>query len=117
MWVCLNDAFLSIVADRNNPKQVLVRSRKKEHLESFLKLPHWAKKKPEIIETLDADYAYRAFITRTLLAGLLADQVNKIDYPKFKPSVKEKPLHDLYMDFWKLHYKYQTTLYGPGVFG
>jgi hypothetical protein len=32
-----------------------------------------------------------------------------IDYTNFKNSVQDDQLHDLYSDFWTLHYRYQHT--------
>jgi hypothetical protein len=118
MWICLNNAFLSVVADRDRPEQVLVRARKEKHLKSFLALSADTKKR-EIITTPQADYIVRAYITRAELANLLALSVQRINYPKFKPSVKEKELHDLYMRFWSSHYSYQEVHLdrGGGIYG
>lgn len=39
MWICLNDAFVSAVQDRNNPNRLCVRARKREHLERLFRTP------------------------------------------------------------------------------
>ncbi len=33
MWICLNDAFLSIVTDTTHPDQLLVRARRRDDIE------------------------------------------------------------------------------------
>ena len=38
MWVCLNNSFLSIVQNRNNLEQLLVRSRRKGDIEKVFQM-------------------------------------------------------------------------------
>lgn len=48
-------------------------------------------------------------MTKTQFAELLARRVSEINYPNFKNSVREDGLHDLYADFWDLHWSYQES--------
>jgi len=99
MWVCLNNAFVSIVKDE--PTGLMkVRARKREHLERLF---------PDqtIHETRSNDYRFRAFVDREVVAGRIADAVRAIDYGNFKDSVVEDGLYDLYAGFWEAHHRYQ----------
>ena len=67
MWVCLRDAFVSAVQDKDNPDRLCVRARNRDHLERLFPAP-------EIIDTPDADYACRVFVTRSEFACLLTEK-------------------------------------------
>jgi len=101
MWICFNDAFVSAVQDYNDPNRLCIRSRKREHLQRLF--PH-----AEIIEVPNSDYACRIFVSKTEFAEVVTRRVEKIDYPNFKNSVRDRGLHDLYASFWHLHYRYQS---------
>lgn len=100
MWVCLNDAFVSAVESDTDPNILKVRARKREHLTTLFP----GKK---IYSSKNTDYAYRVFVGRKAFAKLVANRVMDINYGNFKDSVLDDELHDLYADFWTLHYKYQ----------
>ena len=96
----MNNAFLSIVADRNNPDRLLVRSRFRDDINAIF--PGAA-----VMETPDADYRFRAFLPRSLVSSRLLDVVGNIDYPNFKDSVFEDWRHDLYFKIWRILYDAQ----------
>jgi hypothetical protein len=100
MWICLNDAFVSAVQDRNRPDYLVVRARKRQHLK--LLFPD-----VEVIDTPDADYACRVFVSKQQFIGVLSQRVEDIGYPNFKNSAHEHELHDLYSGFWQAHWAYQ----------
>lgn len=112
MWICDNEGFVSIVADRGNPDRLLVRARRKEDLEAVLKsvLPT-----VEIFSDKGADYKWRAFVDRKTVASIVANRILDIEYDNFKNSVKNDELHDLYAGFWEDHWKYQKN--DPRNFG
>ena len=101
MWLCCNDGFLSVVADKNDPTRLLVRARRKQDLLNV------CGKDVEVLEGAGSDYRWRRFVDRKTFAQLVAARVEKIDYTNFKDSVKLDDLHDLYMRFWNLHHGYQ----------
>ena len=101
MWICLNDAFVSVVAS-DKPNELKIRARKKEHLRKLFPLA-------EILTTDRTDYRFRVFVTKELFTKVLINRLEKIDYGNFKNSVKEDALHDLYLDFWMLHRAYQSA--------
>jgi len=100
MWVCLNNAFVSVVRDRNDPRNLLVRARRREHLERLFP-------GREIVEIPDADYRYRLFVPQEDFTRVVVQRIAAIDYDNFKNSVDDPELHALYERFWELHREYQ----------
>jgi hypothetical protein len=39
--------------------------------------------------------------------AVLGDRIEQIDYTNFKNSVKGHDLHNMYLDFWSRHRRYQ----------
>jgi hypothetical protein len=105
MWVFFNQAFLSVVADRDNPERLLVRSRFRDDIASVFP-------DAEVSETPNADYRFRAFLPRQVVSSRLADAVGQIDYPNFKGSVRKKWRHDLYMKVWRILFDAQKSRLG-----
>ena len=101
MWLCLNDGFLSVVSDIRDSSRLMVRARRKEALTNIFG------DQVEIVENAGSDYRWRTFIGRKTLAALVAARIEKIGYTNFKNSTRDPHLHDLYMDFWDLHRRYQ----------
>ena len=93
MWICLNKAFLSIVATKAGDTHLLVRARRKGDIERVFP-GHKA-------TTIDRrDYQFRADIPREEVAKAIADSLMAIDYGNFKDSVKDNALHDAYARTW-----------------
>ncbi len=95
MWIFLNNSFLSIVADRDNTDNLLVRARIKGDIDRVF---------PEIkaIHSPKADYAYRASIPRNEVSKAIEKYINSINYDNFKDSVQEHDRHDAYFDVWSV---------------
>lgn len=109
MWLCLSDAFLSIVDKDCEPDELLVRARRDGDIEHV-----FPGAKVEV--TLGNDYRCRARIKRADVAAALAQRVMDIDYSNFKGSVKDSKLHDAYMDVWSAIGKLQPGgPYSAGV--
>ena len=89
MWIFLKDSFMSIVAHRDRPDDLLVRARKKGDIQWVF---------PEAVEqhTPRADYSYRATIPRARVAEVLMEQVRAIDYDDFKNQVADHSRHDAF---------------------
>ena len=102
MWVFTNKAFLSIVADRNDPDRLLVRARFSDDINAVFP-------DANVQETPDADYRFRAFISRNVVAANLVDSIIQIDYPNFKGSVLQNWRHDLYMKVWPIMFSAQNA--------
>lgn len=102
VWLCLNNAFVSIVRDSAHPGRLLVRARKGEHLKRL-----FPDKTPEM--TPSRDYRFRVSVNKDVVASLIAAKVAAIDYGNFKNSVKEPGLHDMYSTWWCDHNQYQAS--------
>ena len=100
MWVCLNNSFLSIVENKKDKNQLLVRARRKGDIEKTFP-------DTNIIEDGGTDYKYRALVPRDLVADAMHDSIMNINYGNFKNSVKDDNLHNAYADFWATMYALQ----------
>jgi hypothetical protein len=105
MWICMDNCFVSAVEDRDDPNGLLVRARKQEHLTRLFP------SKPIAI-TPEADYAARVFVTKAEFAAVITERITAISYPNFKNSVRDHRLHQLYSEFWTLHWRYQRNREG-----
>jgi len=104
MWICLNDAFLSIVTDTSCPDQLLVRARRRDDIERVFG-------DTKVIRNIGTDYRYRVRLPRATVARAMADRIEGIDYPNFKDSVTNTERHAAYFHIWSVMYRYQTLEY------
>ena len=101
MWICKNDAFVSIVKKggiiRDGEPCLCVQARVRAHLRAIF---------PDetITETPRNDYQFRAFIPVSKVAKAIHDSIKEIDYNNFKNSVENDDLHDAYSDVWSTMY-------------
>ena len=95
MWIFLNNSFLSIVEDRNNKKQLLIRSRIKGDIERVF--PN-----SDVFEMSNSDYKYRSYIKKIEVSKKLMTLVENINYDNFKSSISpdETDRHNSYMKVW-----------------
>jgi hypothetical protein len=100
MWICKNDAFLSIIAAKE-PEQLLVRARRKGDIEAVFGSQY------EVFVLPGRDYGFRALIPREVAGAVIAESISKIDYGNFKDSVADAALHDAYMRVWSVMEKLQ----------
>jgi hypothetical protein len=103
MWIAFNNAFVSVVQDKEDTsgKSLLVRARKRKHLQRALGEAH------KIVETPKADYRWRARVSRDELSSILARHCQSLSYTNFKDSVREHDLHNMYTKWWLDHYDMQ----------
>ena len=85
MWIFLNDSFLSVVADKADPRgnRLLVLARR------------------------SSDHAQRAGVPRQQVAEALAARVEAIDYPNFKNTIQDIGYHDAAMQVWGVMHRLQ----------
>ena len=100
MWLCLNDAFLSIVALPDHPDELLVRARIAGDIERLFPVA-------QVIAHAGTDYRYRARLPRQQVAAVVAARVQALDYTNFKNSVRDEERHQTYYDLWERLYVYQ----------
>ena len=102
MWVVLNKSFLSIVKNRNNEKQLLVRARVNGDIEKVFETA-------DVFQDANADYKYRAYIEKEIVASAISKEIINIDYDNFKNSVSknDNERKNSYMNVWSALYKLQ----------
>jgi len=98
MWVFTQYGFISIVVDKKNDNNVLIRARNKTTLPRL-----FAKNgcKLSVQEhTPNSDYQYRVSVPRTALGILLYREVSKLDYTNFKEHIQNRDYKRLLMEIW-----------------
>ena len=93
MWIQFNNAFLSIVINRDNKSELLVRARVKGDIEAIFP-------DADVFEDNNADYKYRAFIAKAKVAAKMMFKMTEINYDNFKNSVKEIERKTAYGNVW-----------------
>ena len=99
MWIGHSSGWLSIVAHRDRPDDLLVRARRDKHISTF-----WPE--VEVVHNPDADYPYRSVISRDRVAEVVMQYIEGIDYDNFKKSVTESKLAEAFNRMWRLLYEY-----------
>lgn len=112
MWICLSNAFLSIVEPHEPVAEdvLLVRARRAGDIQAVF--PH-----AKVRRTPARDYLFRALIPREEVARAVAAKVTAIGYTNFKASVRSKPLHDAFARFWGIMSGLQPTAPYSGARG
>lgn len=93
MWICLNDAFFSIVNKDCSRDELMVRARRPGDIEKLF--PN-----AKVTEYTASDYHYRAAVKRQELGEALVAELARVTYSNFKDSVDNRPLHDAYLRVW-----------------
>lgn len=93
MWLCLNNAFLSVVHKECAPDELLVRSRRPNDIRNVFP-------KANVRESFGTDYRYRAVVKRTEVAAKLSEIAMSYMASNFKGSVDDDRLHDAYNRVW-----------------
>ncbi|MFM0165739.1 hypothetical protein PQR39_35585 [Paraburkholderia sediminicola] len=96
MWICANNAFLSIVNSDQDPTVLMVRARRKGDIEAVFG------PETQVTTIPGRDYQFRAFIRRDIVGMVIAQALMDIDYGNFKNSVKDGYLHDAYAGVWSI---------------
>lgn len=106
MWICMNDAFFSIVRTDWTPAgHLLVRARRPGDIQQY-----WPE--AEVERTAGRDYLFRAFLPEGVVSTAIAAAVSGIDYGNFKDSVGDNNLHDAYLAVWRA----MSRLQHPGPY-
>lgn len=93
MWICLSDAFLSIVHKDCQPDELLVRARRQGDIQKVF--PDAVVKK-----TIGNDYLYRATVKRTVVGEAMTKLAMDADYDNFKNTVRDNKLHSAFNRIW-----------------
>lgn len=115
MWVYTKNGFVSIVQVRGEPRELLVRARRREDLEAFVGSQYVK----DIEHTPAADYEYRIELGMGVVAALAMREVMGIDYPNFKGAAARDPvwggaLHRIWAETREaLDHRLDDALAGP----
>jgi hypothetical protein len=86
MWLMTTSGFYSVVEHRRDPERLVVRARAREDIEA---LREWIPGL-EPSSDADADYRWRAVVSRAEWVVALAQIGSEIDYPNFKAAVAQR---------------------------
>ncbi len=93
MWLFMTDASLLVVADRDDPRRLLVRAVKAGDIEQVFP-------DARVIELEESDYRFRAFLPRDTVAKAIADRLSAASYADFTGAVADGPRRDAYLEVW-----------------
>ena len=103
MWIVLNKSFLSIVKNRNDKNTLLVRARVNGDINKVFQ-------DADVFEDANADYKYRSYIDRKIVANEISKELMNINYDNFKNSVSKDDYtrSNAYMNVWSALNKMQS---------
>jgi hypothetical protein len=107
MWIFTNNAFFSIVKHRTEPSMVMVRARVKGDLEKVFGTD------VDVSETTDSDYRFRITAPQQLVAELVKNQIEEIDYANFKNSIgsQDHLRQRYYANVWSIMDSWQELIH------
>jgi hypothetical protein len=108
MWIFTPHGFISAVKHRDYDNVLIVRARRREHLEAVLP------GRP-IEQTDNADYRYRTQVLKGELAAVIAEAIQGIDYDNFKNSIPDNQYHDACSGVWSVMHRLQPGSWYQGV--
>ena len=104
MWLFTSKSFLSVVADKENPKgdRLLVRSRIVGDIEEVFPGAN-------VMETPNADYRFRAWVSREKVDKAISEYVQNLNYINFKNSVEDQDRLKPLMRVWSTMHEHQEA--------
>ena len=105
MWLFFSDGLLSIVAHRDKPEHLLVRTRNMKHIEALF--PH-----ADHFTLNYSDYPHRAIVSRKEVAEIVSNYVVSINCDNFKNSISENEFRDACNIIWSVMYQYGADYRG-----
>ena len=104
MWLFTSKSFLSVVSDKENPTgdRLLVRSRIMGDIEEVFP-------DADVMETCNADYRFRAWVSREKVNNAISEYVQNLDYITFKNSVKDQDRIGPLMRVWSTMCEHQEA--------
>lgn len=132
MWICLNDAFFSIVDEKAKnatskrpPRRkatdrdtLVVRARRDGDIERVFAQPaKIAGHKLVVEESIATDYRYRTRVPRALVKDVMAAEIDRVIYGNFKDSVEDDDLHRAYSQVWSVMFRLQEPVYQGRDYG
>ena len=105
MWIMTTDGFFSAVQNKDDPKTVLIRARRRDDLE---RLNKYIMGDNKIMEWAGADYPYRIIIKKSIWADYVSNKALNISYSNFKATIpvgdysREKAYHECWVSLMGL---------------
>lgn len=102
MWICLSNAFFSVVAKSEDPPDYLrVRARRAADIfRVFGRRPTFQPR---------SDYAWHCRVPLADVQKMLSNEIRKITYENFKDTVGDDELHNAYVNVWSAMSRIQKT--------
>lgn len=107
MWLYISGGFLSIVAHRHEPDNLLVRARHPRHIQALLP-------EAEVVHLREADYHFRTVVSREVVQQALAEYMLTMDYDNFKNSITDNNFHGVCADVWRTMWAYGSRYRNGG---
>ena len=108
MWLYLSGGFLSIVAHRHQPDDLLVRARHPDHINGVFP-------EAQVIHLGAADYPYRTVLPREAVQEAVSAYLSSMAYDNFKNSIPDDDYHDVCLDVWRTMWAYGNRNRRGGV--
>ena len=108
MWLFVSGGFLSVVAHRTQPEDLLVRARHPDHILAMFP-------EVEITYMRKADYPYRAVLKRVMVHEAIVEYLQTMVYDNFKASIDDFAYHDACIDVWRSMWAYGERHRNGGV--
>jgi hypothetical protein len=105
MWIFAKEGFVSIVADRDDPKLLMVRARFGGDIQAVFP-------GTKVKITPDADYRFRARIDRVAVGTRLVELTTAINYDNFKNATPDGR-HGVLLRIWSIMMGEQDRVYPP----
>jgi hypothetical protein len=108
MWIFTVDGYFSAVQDKDDPSRIMVRSRQKGDLQTFLK--RLESEDLEILAWVGSDYAFRVFMPRDLWMKYLEMAGRELTYTNFKARailMGDHSRSDAYYRIWRVLKEWQ----------
>ena len=104
MWICLNNGFLSCIADPLDPRSLIVRARRK------IDLVRVFGRNAEIAEAPQSDYRWSISVGRQEFKKMMNAFIDAIAGTDLTDSVTDRDLHQMYQRFWMEHFEYGEAI-------
>ena len=108
MWLFVSGGYLSIVAHRHQPDDLLVRARHPDHIQAVFP-------DAQVAFMRAADYPYRTVLPRELVQQAVGEYLLSMQYDNFKNSIIDDEYHDVCLDVWRTMWAYGTRNRNGGV--
>jgi hypothetical protein len=108
MWLFVSGGFLSIVAHRHQPDDLVVRARHADHLQAMFP-------DAQVVFLGAADYPYRTVLPREVVQQAVSEYVLSMQYDNFKNSISDDEYHDVCLDVWRTMWAYGNRYRNGGV--